>query len=117
MKVKSFIKQFAAILTGDSAEVTAQKTYRQAVSGLKTQIAKLQGDTLTYEDRVENAKEAAAKALLNNGQEITNRELYVKNLITTDNELNDAEEALEEHLELIAFLEGKLAQLDEEVDA
>jgi hypothetical protein len=41
MKVKSFIKQFAAILSGDSAEATAQKTYRQASSGLKTQIAKL----------------------------------------------------------------------------
>lgn len=117
MKVKSFIKQFAAILTGDSAEATAQKTYRQAASGLKTQIAKLQGDTLTYEDRVENAKEAAAKALLNNGQEITNRETYVKNLITTDNELNDAEDALLDHLKLIDFLEAKLAELDEEVDA
>lgn len=117
MKVKSFIKQFAAILKGDTAEVVAQKTYRQASSGLKTQIAKLQGDTLTYEDRLEAAKEAAANALLNNGKEITDREEYVKNLITTDNNLNDAEEALADHLRLIQFLEGKLAELDAEEDA
>ncbi len=117
MKMKSFIKQFAAFVTGDTAEVQAQKNYRKAEAALKTQIAKLNGDTLTFEEALETAEENAKNALVNSGQPIDNREQYVRNLIDCDNEVEEAKDALKEHLELIEFLKGKLAQLDVEVDA
>ena len=57
-KMKSFVKEVVAIISGDNAEATGQKILRQADSALKTQIASLNGDTISLEDKVEDAKEA-----------------------------------------------------------
>ena len=116
-KTKSFLKQFAAALKGDTDEVLAQKVLRQADSALRTQIASLGGDTITYEDAVTNAKEAEDLALINNAESITSRDSYVRNLLTAKNRTTEAEEALKLHLEKIAFLEGKLKEINEEVEA
>jgi chromosome segregation ATPase len=116
-KINSFVKQFAAMITGDTAEVQAQKNYRKAVSALNTQIAKLKGDTIGFEEAVESAQEAAQNALVNNGKDITDRTEYVRNLVSTNNAWEDAQDALENHLDTIAFLEDKLDELNQEVDA
>jgi hypothetical protein len=115
-KIKSVVKQFAAMVQGDSARVQAEKNYRRADSALKTQIAKLNGETISLEDKVETAKEKASAAIVNGGVLITDetRDLYVRNLISADNELKEAEKKLSKHKELIAFLEAKLEQLNEE---
>lgn len=117
-KIKSVVKQFAAYVTGDSATVQGEKNYRRADSALKTQIAKLNGETISLEDKVETAKEKADSALCNNGVLITDesRDRYVQNLITTDADLKTAEKNLSKHLELIKFLESKLEQLNAEED-
>ena len=111
-KMKSFVKEVVAIISGDNAEATGQKILRQADSALKTQIASLNGDTISLEDKVEDAKEALRLARVNNGKLITDRNEYVRNLLNAKNALTDAEEAFEIHLEKIAFLQEQYDSLD-----
>lgn len=115
--VKSFVKQFAAILVGDNTTAQAEKALRQADSALKTQIASLKGDTISFEDAVTDAKEAQSKARVNKGVQISNRTSYVQNLLEAKNTVTQAEEALEIHLAKISFLESELQLLNEEVEA
>lgn len=111
-KMKSFVKEVVAIISGDNAEATGQKILRQADSALKTQIASLNGDTISLEDKVEDAKETLRLARVNYGKLITDRNEYVRNLLNAKNALTDAEEALEIHLEKIAFLQEQYDSLD-----
>ena len=85
--VKSFVKQFAAMLTGDSAQVQAEKNYRRADSALRTHIANLEGKTIGLEDRLEAAEEHCSKALVNEGNAIVEngRDAYVQNMIDAEN--------------------------------
>lgn len=110
--MKSFVKEVVAILQGDNAEATGQKILRQADSALKTQIASLNGDTISLEDRVEDAQESLRLAKVNNGKLITDRNQYVRNLLDAKNALTDAQDALSAHLEKIAFLQEQYDFLD-----
>lgn len=114
--VKSFVKSFLAIVTGDSNMAQAEKGFRQASSALKTQISSLGGDTITFEDAVETAQEAKANARVGNGQPITDRNTYVENLLRADNNVVSAQKALETHKKKIAFLEAELKALEEDVE-
>jgi hypothetical protein len=115
--VKSFVKQFAALLQGDTAEVTAQKVFRQVQSSLNTQIAVMNGDLVAKEDAVTDAREELDKARLNYGKELasSDRTSYVRNLITKKNAVESAQEALDTHLETLDFLKGELVRLESEV--
>ncbi len=110
--MKSFVKEVVAIISGDNAEATGQKILRQADSALKTQIASLNGDTISLEDRVEDAQEALRLARVNNGKLITDRNQYVRNLLDAKNALILSEETLEVHLKKIAFLQEQFDSLD-----
>lgn len=114
-KMKSFVKQFVAVVKGDDAEAQGQKVLRQADSALQSQVASLNGDTITLEDSVTSAKEALDLARVNNGQVIIDRSYYVRNLLNAKNKVTEAEEALKSHKEKIAFLESELKALSEEV--
>jgi hypothetical protein len=116
-KVKSFVKQFVATVTGDNADAQAQKVLRQADSALKSQIPSLEGDLIGLEDALETAKEKLALAKINNGKSIEDRSTYIYNLLQSQNNGTSTEEALELHKKKIAFLKGILTSLDEEVDA
>lgn len=111
-KTKSFVKEVIAILSGDNAEATGQKILRQADSAFKTQIASLTGDTISFEDAVEEAKEVLRLARLNNGRLISDRSSYISNLITAKNNLIDAEEALEDHILKLDFLKEQAELLE-----
>jgi len=112
-KAKSFIKEFVSIIKGDEAEATAQKTLRQADSAFKTQIASLTGDTISHEDRVEEAKEALRLARLNNGKLIQDRTTYIENLLEAQNSLNEAEESLANHNATLEFLKQQASLLED----
>ena len=112
-KTKSFVKEVLAILAGDNNEATAQKILRQADSAFKTQIASLTGDTISLEDAVEDAIESLRLARLNHGQVIVNRNNYISNLLTAQNRLVDAEEALEIHVAKLDFLKEQASLLEE----
>lgn len=105
--MKSFVKQVVAVIKGDDAEAVGQKILRAADSALKTQIASLNGDTISLEDNVEAATEGLALARINDGQIISDRNAYVSNLFIAKNRLTDAEEALDAHKERLAFLEAE----------
>jgi hypothetical protein len=111
-KTKSFVKEVVALLKGDDAEATGQKILRQADSAFKTQIASLTGDTIALEDKVEEAKENVRLARLNNGQPISDRNSYISSLLTAQNRLVEAEEALESHLDKLLFLKEQAELLD-----
>ena len=113
-KLNSFAKQFVAIIKGDDAEAKAAKVWRQAESAFKVQIAALSGDLIRKEDAVTQAEENLSKRLVNNGNEITDRDAYIANLISAKESLKQAEKHLLAHKETIAFLEEQYALLKAE---
>ena len=110
--VKSFIRQFAALVKGDTAEQQAEKVFRQAQSAYSSTIATLEGDTVALEDTVTACEEALASARLNNGAMITRREDFIQNVLNRKNELTTAEEALKKHKAKIAFLKEEKSKLE-----
>jgi hypothetical protein len=112
--INSFIKQFVAILKGDDAEVTAQKNFRKAHAAIKTQISSKTADTVDLEDKLETAKENLRLAYLNNGKDITDRNEYVRNLFKAKNNLNEAEDTLDQHKADLLFLEDSLKAMEAE---
>ena len=113
-KVKSFINSFVALVSGETDTIVAEKVWRQAESALASQIPALKGDLVALEDKVEEAKENLAKARLNFGKLIENREAYVSGLLIAKNAVTIAEENLAEHKNKIAFLEEELVNLSKE---
>jgi hypothetical protein len=113
-KLNSFAKQFVAIIKGDDAEARAAKVWRQAESAFKVQIAALSGDLIRKEDAVSQAEEKLAKALVNNGNEITDRDNYIVNLISAKEILKSTKKHLDAHKETIAFLEEQYVLLKAE---
>lgn len=117
--VKSFVKEFMAKVSGDSAKATAEKVLRQADSALQTHIAVETGNTISLEDALEAAKERLHAAKLNNGSVIDDRDSYVESIINAKNALTLAEEALENHYEKLDFLKeihGSLGNTEEETE-
>ena len=113
-KLNAFVKEFKAIIVGDDAEALGFKNWRKAESGLKVQIAALNGDIIAKEDALENAQENLVKARVNYGKEISNRDTYVANLISAKESLKQAGKQLAAHKETIAFLEEQYALLKAE---
>lgn len=115
LKMKSFVKQFVSLVQGDTAEASAQKALRSADAGLSTHIAVLKGDLIAKEDAVATATEKLSGAKVNFGKEITDRDSYVRNLLSAKNSLTEAEESLEAHKAKLLFLEETKASLEAEV--
>lgn len=113
-KLNSFMAQFVAIIKGDDSEAKAAKVWRQCESAFKVQIAALSGDLIRKEDSVLQAEEKLAKALVNNGNEINDRDQYIENLIQAKESLKQAEKQLAAHKETIAFLEEQYTLLKAE---
>lgn len=113
-KMNAFMKEFVAIIKGDDAEAKAAKVWRQAESGLKVQIANLEGDIINKEDAVLQAEENLANARVNYGKEITDRRNYVQNLLNAQEKLDDVTSALEAHKETITFLKEQYDKLKAE---
>jgi len=113
-KVKSFVDEFTARVTGDSSKVQAIKTLRNADSALKVQIANMKGDVISLEDAVENANTTLQDAKYNHGKAITDRTRYVQALIVAKDTLTQAQEDLKDHNLTLTFLEETLAQINVE---
>lgn len=105
--MKSFIREFTALVQGDSTTVVAEKALRSADKALAAQVANLEGDKIEFEEKLESALLNQKKARYNYGQPITNRTEYVNNLVVAKNAVTDAESELEEHNALITFLKGE----------
>lgn len=113
--MKSFVKGFVAYVTGDDATAQAEKTLRQADAALNTHIHAIKGELIDLEQSVVDAKENAAKALLNHGNSIDDRDAYVRGIISAENRVTTSNEALEAKQELLATLEAKLLEINTEI--
>lgn len=112
--VSSFVKQFVAAVKGDDVKVQAERNYRQAKSGLKSQISSLEGDTINLEIKIEEAVETQKKMRINAGKPITDRDSYVENLIEAENNVKSAKKTHEKHLAKIEFLKAEMEALDKQ---
>lgn len=114
-KVNSWIKEFKALVTGDSATATGEKVKRSADSALKVQLSSNEGRLISLEDSLEDAKENLRKARLNYGKTMSSdneRDSYVSNLLDARNKVTKAEKALKDHKDLLSFFKDELANLD-----
>jgi len=112
MKKNFFLATAMAYITGDTDTAKALKIQKYAISSLKTQIANMEGETIAKEEAIEDAKEAFNKAFVNNGELMSaakDRTKYVENLIAAKGNVEDAEEALANHIATIKFLKEQLA--------
>ena len=112
--MNTFVKQIVAMITGDTATETAMKIKRQAESALKVQIANREAETVNLESAVEDAKAEQLKAFVNYGKTMETTEAraqYVKSLVDAEQQIQEAEEALELHLSTLDFLRGKLQEV------
>ncbi len=113
-KIKSFIRQFVAMVNGDDAAVVGEKVLRQSISAINTEISALNYKTITLEDAIEEAEETLRCARLNNGRAITSRENYIAELLLSQNLLTKAEEALETHKKTIAFYQKEVKEINKD---
>lgn len=114
IKVNSFVNQFLHYVKGDTAQVQAEKVFRQAQSALNVSISSLIGDTINYEDAIAEAKENLIAVKINKGLAISDRSTYVSNLLYAKNKLTTAEENFEMHNQKLDFLKKTLAELEKE---
>ncbi|AGO47889.1 hypothetical protein Phi40:1_gp024 [Cellulophaga phage phi40:1] len=105
---ESFLTSFKAFLKGDDDSVLAEKAYRQAQSSLKSHISSYEGDTIDFEDMVTKSKERLEGSKVNFGNPISDRKDYITVLLTAKNDLTDAEQNLQDHLDKISFLKDVL---------
>ncbi len=116
-KVKSFVKQFAAFVTGDTAAALGEKVYRVADSELTAQIASLNALTVRLETKVEKAEEGIAKARINHGKMIEDGDMYIKTLLEAKKNHQEVSLEMTKHKSKIEFLQSELKALNEEVDS
>lgn len=115
-KLNLFVKEFIALINGDTDEVEAIKAWRGAESALKVQIALKEAETVRLEDNLERAKEKLKKARVNNGKVVgENLNGYIDQLISAANAVTAAEESLENHHANLNFLKGEYDSLKQEV--
>jgi len=115
--VKSFCKQFLAELKGDTNAALAEKTFRSVDSTLSAHIAIQTGKTETYIDAIEVAIENLRLARINSCEPLSfeKRDLYVQKLVDAKNNLEEAQEQLEEHLKILNFLKEEKELLNVDV--
>lgn len=111
-KVSSFVKLVLAMIQGDDAQIKAIKIQKKASAALTAQIAVKKAVTLNLEECVEAAQENIAISRVNSGKIIENTDDYLQALISRKKYLDLAEEALQDHLDTIAFLEEELETIN-----
>lgn len=106
-----YVETVKAYIQGDTSEGTALKIQKHAISGLKTQIANMEGETLNKQESIEDAEENFEKCLANGGTLMSkseDRTLYVRKLIEAKQRVTEAYEALEDHQATLIFLKDCL---------
>lgn len=105
-----FVKEVIARMKGDENEVIAISNYRKAKAGLKTQISIKEGELVDLEEKADNAHRDLQAATFPIDK-VENGNDYVVNLISKKNALEEAKDAVADHVETINFLKAKLAEI------
>lgn len=114
-----FLATAMAYITGDTDTARALKIQKYAISGLKTQIANMEGETISKQEAIDDAKEAFNKAFVNGGELMSaasDRTRYVQNLIAAKEKIEEAQETYDNHVATIKFLKEQL-EIAEATDA
>ena len=112
-RMESYIEEAIALIKGDDAKALATKNWRKSVSAFKVQLAAMEGNLISKEDKVETSKEVLKKALYNNGVLIPDDkgDVFIQQIINCQNNVEQFEKELAAHKKTIAFLEEQYAKL------
>lgn len=112
-KVKSYVKQVLAQLTGDQDKVVAEKNYRKASAAVKGQVAALEGKLVDLSMKVEEKEE-----ILNSTKypttPIGDAGTYCSRVKNAQDNLDSANEELEAAKESKAYFESLLDEFEKE---
>ena len=112
---QSFVAKFKTLASEENVEALAARTFKQSVTALKGAINSMEGDTDDKQDALDQAKEKLENLVYNNGKVLgsskSDRDQYVRNLISAENAVKEAEEALNSHNQTIEVLKGHLKNL------
>lgn len=108
--VSNFVSIVLAKLTGDKAAEIAARNEKKARAALKGQISSLESEQVNLEEKVEDCKEALNNAIYCT-EPITSSETYIEGIANAQENLDNAELALEENQFSIEYYKGLLAKL------
>ena len=104
-KMSKFEEKFKALVSEDKSEMEAKRSWSVVESAFVSKLAILKSDLIGLEIEEEDVKDTLEKAKVNAGKVITDRTVYLQNLIGCKNQLSDIENKITELKETIKFLE------------
>lgn len=113
-KLNAFVKEFVAIIKGDDAEAKAAKSLETSRKCIQSTNCSSWWWFNPQGRCCYSSWRKLAKALVNGGNEINDRDAYIANLISAKESLKSAEKQLTAHKDTIAFLEEQYALLKAE---
>lgn len=113
-KATVYAKIFSEVADIDTKDAKITRGLRQAEHAIKAQIHLLQGEGMQLESILDAKILNKKVALINDGREITDTKSYVDGLIRANNEVVQAEEAIDKLEAKIAYLEGLLSEITSE---
>lgn len=109
-EVSTFMSIVLAKLTGDKAAEIAARNEKKARAALKGQISSLESEQVNLEEKVEDCKEALENAIYRT-EPINSSEAYINGIADAQEDLDEAEEALEDNKNSIEYYKNLLAKL------
>lgn len=107
--ISKFVKEVIAKLSGDTDTAIALKNERLAKANIKGQISALEGALVEAEVNVESARDALSSAIYPTVL-INNTNGYYKNIIGSQEILNEAEAKLKDIQDSIKYAETLLKE-------
>ena len=103
-----FVEQFIKAKDGKNTTQVAENALIKAKSRIEAAIMTLKGNSVDFEERLNEAKENVLNARVNFGEAIDSGEDYINNLIRSRQNFIDAQEEYDTHLDKIKFLQEEL---------
>lgn len=116
MKVKSYVKQALAFITGDTNQVVAEQNFRSADAAVNGQVYAQKAKLVQAEQKLEAAQKALDEAKYPTTS-IKNTDSYIQQLVASNNYVESAQEEVDNVKKAIAFFEGLTAEFNTEVEA
>lgn len=108
-ELSKFVAATIAFITGDTDTMVALKNERLAKASIKGQLSALEGSLVNAEVEVETAKDNLEKAIYPTYL-ITNQQAYYENIVDAQNQLDFAEQNLEDIIASIEYANNLLKE-------
>jgi hypothetical protein len=113
-KATVYAKVFSEVADIDTKDAKIERGLRQATHAITAQVHLLKGEIMQLETVLDKAIETKKVKLINDGNDITDTATYVANLISAENAVTKAEEAIETLNKKIEYLENLLKEINTE---